>query len=814
MEVNMKTNKITLLKSVLSIVLAITLVSSVFLTANAKKISTEKEEKVSKISDALLEKIQENSNSNQEIPIVIWYNDINHSNVEKEAEEQTKISADDLSAISENTDINSISDMNQYLKKTEKSRKQEQKKADNYIKAKREISKEKYIKSVDKITKKLSLSKNSIIFESKFAPMIIANVKTKDIDKISKCDTVNNIDYYVEPKTELPDKASISKTTGYDELISKVNLTGNGVKVGLVEVGYPTEDSELDLSKITNVGNVGSRAHAANTAKILVGSNTGFAPGIDLYSTNASFDNIETMLSLGVQLINVSFGWLYSENDTTSNYAESYYDRWFNHIVAYHNVTVVASSGNDAQGTTYKRVLSPAMASNVIAVGAYNDQGTSEKSDDVIYDYSSYKDGNGDYEGVQKPDCIMPGNIAGGGTSSSAPVLTAMLSLMFELKPSLALYPQAVKAIVTSSCNRKVKSSSTMSDGETMPTLTEKQGAGAPDVMLMADIICQGTYGIGTISANENTDSHRFLHLPYGATKLNAAISWLKEVNEDSNLNIYNEIVDLDLNIYNNDSLLASCGHEYTSSEIVTTAFGSSGNYTLEAEKYTENFNEQIRYGYAYCSADKTYSTTPTQEGIYYLKDYKGNYLTLDDDNNLVLSQFTGEINQQWIFKSKGKRYGYYISPASGNLAGGIGIDKSLAAPYVASSKISDKPIDFKIYDFEYSGNQDGKAFLYSSNSNYYFTSSIKTPYIYFKTESELIPTSDSYFWSLEKVNYHIGDVDLNGNISENDAELIQKYCVDLTDFNNLQKYLADVDKDGRIDILDATAIQKQLAGY
>ena len=58
------------------------------------------------------------------------------------------------------------------------------------------------------------------------------------------------------------------------------------------------------------------------------------------------------------------------------------------------------------------------------------------------------------------------------------------------------------------------------------------------------------------------------------------------------------------------------------------------------------------------------------------------------------------------------------------------------------------------------------------------------------------------------------GDVDGDGNVTIDDATLIQEAGVELVSFTNLQKQLADVNGDGRISVLDVTCVQKYLAEY
>lgn len=65
-----------------------------------------------------------------------------------------------------------------------------------------------------------------------------------------------------------------------------------------------------------------------------------------------------------------------------------------------------------------------------------------------------------------------------------------------------------------------------------------------------------------------------------------------------------------------------------------------------------------------------------------------------------------------------------------------------------------------------------------------------------------------------EEPDFVLGDVNLNGKITIDDATLIQKYLAGMEDFDDtVQLLAADVDGNGNITIDDATIIQKYLAG-
>ncbi|MCH5297148.1 MAG: starch-binding protein [Ruminococcus sp.] len=60
---------------------------------------------------------------------------------------------------------------------------------------------------------------------------------------------------------------------------------------------------------------------------------------------------------------------------------------------------------------------------------------------------------------------------------------------------------------------------------------------------------------------------------------------------------------------------------------------------------------------------------------------------------------------------------------------------------------------------------------------------------------------------------YELGDVNMSGSVTIDDATLIQKYVAEIDDLTAEQLKLADTDNNGKIEINDVTQIQKFLAG-
>ncbi len=59
-----------------------------------------------------------------------------------------------------------------------------------------------------------------------------------------------------------------------------------------------------------------------------------------------------------------------------------------------------------------------------------------------------------------------------------------------------------------------------------------------------------------------------------------------------------------------------------------------------------------------------------------------------------------------------------------------------------------------------------------------------------------------------------IGDVDGDGEVTVDDATLIQQRGIELIEFDEVQEQLGDVNRDGRVSILDVTCVQKYVAEY
>jgi len=341
----------------------------------------------------------------------------------------------------------------------------------------RNNSKEKHSNKNNLFVKKMKQSKDiDKIIPSNYAPFITVTFKSnniKIIDKyaqdILKLDNVKDVyikeifDYGVTDKIYFAGDALASNiNTSYTDS-NYPNLTGNGVKIGVLDGGIVDVNNNafngLTTAPTTVLfpgENIAISPHATAVADI-IGGYHGLAPDSELYSVGWTRDDgftteIEWLLDQGVHIINMSIGDLPICNSSGySNYA--IFNIYLDYIVRTQSVTMVAATGNELEFVTGGYVCSPASADNVISVGAVLNDGT-------IAAFSNYYTRTGTQIG--NPVIVAPSEltivdglhtIIGRGTSFSTPLVTGAIALMMEDDPSLKYSPAKVisKLIATSS---------------------------------------------------------------------------------------------------------------------------------------------------------------------------------------------------------------------------------------------------------------------------------------------------------------------------------------------------------------------------
>ena len=576
------------------------------------------------------------------------------------------------------------------------------------------------------------------------------------------------------------------------------------------------------------------------------------APNIKLYCCNSDFSYIEAMISAGVNLINVSVG--ESVSEFRSDYAYIDKEKWYDYLIANHGVTIVKSAGNtganiddhvdiDDEGKEIQvygpRVSSPGLAHNIITVGAYRDALAYKDNANykpITYDTllagSSYKNSIGTKKGCAKPDVVMPDSFflddKSTGTSYSAPHLTGIIAMLLELKPSLANTPHLMKAIVMASCHRKVKQYTegveekfiTSSQENIGDGITERQGAGAPDAWTMVAIVCQGTYGIGELTGTET--KMNIVQPPYGASNMNVSIAWLRENTvEDTTLTHVDsedvtegQISDINLSVYHNDALTKSSLNSFSSTEMCYFPLSTTDyNYQIRITNESVSMTK-VRYAYAW-STDNMRGAQISREGIYHIKNYSnGKYITFDTSSGTPKASNKGVFTQsalsdihQWIIEQNGSSD--TIRTASGNARLYLGQNSASTSSDIPSQLNTVAENVNIVYDNE--DDEDGTVRILNLTNDrilsYSGSNIVWKPY----SANTVLPGTQK--WCLEKVNYLKGDVNADGDISENvndnnqEVVALQNYLSGIELSTNLNKYLADVDGDGVASIMDISRL-------
>ena len=230
--------------------------------------------------------------------------------------------------------------------------------------------------------------------------------------------------------------------------------------------------------------------HGTHVAGLIAGRETGVAPGarliglkvLDANGSGYTSDVIRALdfltanhRWLGVQIVNLSLGHPILESAANDPLVQAV------EAATRAGLVVVVSAGNygrraDTGVAGYAGITSPGNAPSAITVGSLDTQGTPDRQDDCVADYSSR--GPTWYDAAAKPDIVAPGHaltsvaatkgslyanhpgarVAGGngaaymrlsGTSLATAVASGTIALMIEANRQLyrqPLTPNAVKA--------------------------------------------------------------------------------------------------------------------------------------------------------------------------------------------------------------------------------------------------------------------------------------------------------------------------------------------------------------------------------
>jgi hypothetical protein len=356
------------------------------------------------------------------------------------------------------------------------------------------------------------------------------------------------------------------------------------------------------------------------------------------------------------------------------------------------------------------------------------------------------------------------------------------------------------------SCHKKAtkiyNENRTISDlNETLSAgLSSHQGAGIPNMYTMISIASQHSYGGGILNNNE-------INIPitqpkYGAENMNIAMAYLQD-----NISIFQNYAvtsnDYDMYLTSGNTTKSSVLSNSSTELIYTNLFSANNKYNLKINKTSSSASNL--YGYAWSTDQAKFIPTLEEEGLYHLRNFDGNYMISDPQNNrCVLGNYSSNYDRTWILKYNSSNGKYTLQSASGS-SYGMTTGNTITGNYKhicegTSANASQISIIF---------NDDGSyTFIQNFNGSVlalgkYMDKAAWCPYS---------SNDNSQKWYLESLQYRRGDVNMDGSINTTDATIVLNhvnYSVPIT--VNINKFLADANLDHNISITDMSYIANGL---
>jgi Subtilase family len=380
-------------------------------------------------------------------------------------------------------------------------------------------------------------------------------------------------------------------------------LNGAGSNIAIIE------DSRVDFDNNCLVNNLGTRVpndgnvdqHATTTAGMAASNNAtfrGIAPGAGIYSANGTTYGDANMSAAidaaagNTHISNNSWG----PNCGAADGSMNVHARHADYVVRYLWDTVVAAAGNNGTCAGGEFVGGVASGYNVIAVGNYNDNGTSDSADNSMNASSSYLDPTSPHSDREKPEVAAPGtNITsllmaapgscptgdvGSGTSYSSPIVAGVAAQLMQANTSLRVYPESVKALIMAGATHNVEGSQ---------RLSEFDGAGGVNALASHTSTVSNWYTWRYVTPS-SFDASGYITIDlghvYAGERLKVALVWDSNPSSDYATDPLN--ADLDLNVVGPGVSQWSSSWD-NSYEVVDFTAAASGNYQVKVRNYRFN---------------------------------------------------------------------------------------------------------------------------------------------------------------------------------------------------------------------------------
>jgi hypothetical protein len=451
-------------------------------------------------------------------------------------------------------------------------------------------------------TNKLS-SREISVKEINPMPALFAALTAQQIDEIAVDSDVDMV-YLAEARTgpALLDAGASQRFTS----IWNSGINGNGQTIAILEAGNVQRNNNfLSFTPSFQISPLGEISHTTNVAACAASS----------YANGPGSGRGANILSVGTSTLQADSiaGFIWATGSPQSakivNNSEAIYTwpnyepsvRGFDYWARYYLTFVTISAGNN-----FNQVASPAIAYNVLAVGSFNNNNTSEWSDDVMSNFSSWQNPISPNNDREKPEVVAVGeNLVGwgwqnlesnflSGTSFAAPQVAGLGALLLNRNQQLTSWPEAMRAIVMASAIHDLDG-----DSRIVPGIDSRDGAGgivADQAIYAAEL--RGTtgsacsrscwWGFGTASILSG-GNQTVTFSAISGQRVRVAISWWAAADGPTN-NYAGEALNTNLDLKVKDPV----GNYFTNStstsqdnnfELVDFTAPTSGIYTIEIYK-------------------------------------------------------------------------------------------------------------------------------------------------------------------------------------------------------------------------------------
>lgn len=441
------------------------------------------------------------------------------------------------------------------------------------------------------------------------SPMVFATMPAGAIRQFSERSDVELV--YLAQDEEYGDHMNVAGPSIKADQLWNLGITGAGARVAIIE------DSRVDFNNsCLAANNVGTRVpndpevddHATACAGIVASTHnnfSGIAPSAGIYSSNivsyANFANIAAATDAAWQNADVSNN-SWGLNGCSGDGSVNVWGRHADFVVRYIWDTVTASAGNDGNCLQKGYVNSVGSGFNTIAVGNYDDLGTIESNDNVMWPTSSWMDPLSLHNDREKPEVAAPGaNIKttimapnfncnndeiGSGTSFSAPAVAGVVADLMQVNPALRAFPESVKALILAGATDNVEGAA---------RLSEKDGAGGVNALTSYTSLVNNRYTWRYVLPS-SFDANRDITINLGwvnaGQRVKVALVWDSTPTAD----YLTDPLKADLDLYvvgpNQFQYSASWDNSY---EVVDFTPVTSGNFQIKVHNYRfDGTNEYV----------------------------------------------------------------------------------------------------------------------------------------------------------------------------------------------------------------------------